>query len=35
MAEKLTADACARLEIFSEKADFLRQTATFVLERRN
>ncbi len=35
MAEKLVASACARLEIFSEKADFLRQTATFVLERRN
>jgi farnesyl diphosphate synthase len=34
-AEKLVANACARLEIFSEKADFLRQTATFVLERRN
>jgi farnesyl diphosphate synthase len=34
-AEKLVAGACARLEIFSEKADFLRQTATFVLERRN
>ena len=34
-AEKLAANACAQLEIFSEKADFLRQTATFVLERRN
>jgi farnesyl diphosphate synthase len=34
-AEKLAANARARLEIFSEKADFLRQTATFVLERRN
>ena len=34
-AEKLIASACARLEIFSEKADFLRQAATFVLERRN
>ena len=35
MAEKLVASACMRLEMFSEKADFLRQTATFVLERRN
>ena len=34
-AEKLVASARARLEIFAEKADFLRQTATFVLERRN
>jgi farnesyl diphosphate synthase len=34
-AEKLVASACARLEMFAEKADFLRQTATFVLERRN
>ena len=34
-AEKLVASACMRLELFSEKADFLRQTASFVLERRN
>jgi farnesyl diphosphate synthase len=35
LAEKLVASACARLEMFAEKADFLRQTATYVLERRN
>jgi farnesyl diphosphate synthase len=34
-AEKLVASACMRLEIFTEKADFLRETAIFVLERRN
>ncbi len=34
-AERLVESACARLVIFSEKADLLRQTATFVLERRN
>jgi farnesyl diphosphate synthase len=34
-AEELVDDACARLEIFLEKADLLRQTARFVLERRN
>ncbi len=34
-AEELVERACARLEIFLEKADILRQTAKFVLERRN
>ena len=34
-AEELINCACARLEIFLEKADILRQTARFVLERRN
>ncbi len=34
-AEELVDRACARLEIFLEKADLLRQTAKFVLERRN
>jgi farnesyl diphosphate synthase len=34
-AEQLVESACARLVIFSEKAELLRQTATFVLERRN
>ncbi len=34
-AEILVESARARLVIFSEKADLLRQTATFVLERRN
>ena len=34
-AEKLVESACACLEIFTKKTDFLRQTAIFVLERRN
>ncbi len=34
-AKKLVDSACARLEIFTKKADFLKQTAIFVLERRN
>ena len=34
-AEELINCACARLDIFLEKADLLRQTARFVLERRN
>ena len=34
-AEALIKNACARLELFAEKADFLRETATFVLERRS
>jgi len=33
-AENLVENACACLEIFTKKADFLRQTAIFVLERR-
>ena len=34
-AKKLVESACKRLEIFTKKADFLRETAVFVLERRN
>jgi farnesyl diphosphate synthase len=34
-AESLVKDACARLDIFAEKADLLRETARFVLDRRS
>jgi farnesyl diphosphate synthase len=34
-AAALIKNACARLAIFGEKADFLRDTATFVLQRRS
>ncbi|MFQ6017079.1 MAG: polyprenyl synthetase family protein [Kiloniellaceae bacterium] len=34
-AETLVAQACARLEIFAEKADLLKATAQFILERRS
>lgn len=35
MAEELVESACARLEFFAEKADLLKETARFVLERRS
>jgi len=34
-AEALVASACARLDLFGEKADLLRQTAAFVVARRS
>ncbi len=34
-ASEMINRACARLDIFAEKADLLRETATFVLERRS
>jgi farnesyl diphosphate synthase len=34
-AQKLVESACARLDIFGEKADLLRQTAAFVVARRS
>ena len=34
-AENLVTSACERLDIFSEKADLLRATAQFVLDRRS
>ena len=34
-AQDLIDSACARLDIFSEKADLLKRTARFVLERRS
>jgi farnesyl diphosphate synthase len=34
-AEALIKSSCARLDLFAEKADFLRETANFVLERRS
>ncbi len=34
-ASRIVKNACARLDIFGEKADLLRETAGFVLERRS
>jgi farnesyl diphosphate synthase len=34
-AEALIKNACARLDLFAEKAEVLRQTASFVLHRRS
>ena len=34
-AGELVASACARLDLFGEKADLLRQTAAFVVARRS
>jgi farnesyl diphosphate synthase len=34
-ASRIINNACARLEIFGQKADLLRETARFVLERRS
>src|SRR3546814_1782766 len=34
-AQALVRSACARLDIFGEKADLLRQTAAFVVARRS
>jgi farnesyl diphosphate synthase len=34
-ADALVQSACARLDLFGEKADLLRQTAAFVVARRS